>query len=248
MQKVTAIIPCFNEEKNIRKALESVRWADEVMVVDSFSTDNTLDIAREFTDVILQREYENSASQKNWAIPQAKHDWIILLDADEWATPELEAEVKQILTNPQKDAYWIYRQNYFMGEKIRYSGWQNDRVVRLFRRSCRYEPLHVHAEVITKGIEVGVLKHKLQHNTFKSTANYLKKLERYGDWAARDYAKNMQRVGFFHLLVKPFVRFLKHYVLKLGILDGRVGFIISALAAWSVFLRYFKLMELRLKK
>lgn len=244
MKKVTAIIPCFNEEIHLRGVLESVKWADEIMVVDSFSTDNSLSIAKEYTNVIIQRAYENSASQKNWAIPQASHDWILLVDADERVTPALQKEIQTILKNPEADAYWIGRINYFMGKEVKYSGLQNDKVVRLFKKKCRYEPLHVHAEIMTTGIKIGWLKEKLTHNTFKNIEDYLKKIRRYGDWAARDYMKKTPKVTFFHLLIKPAFRFFKHFILKGGILDGRVGFIISSLSAWSVFLRYWKLMSL----
>jgi glycosyltransferase involved in cell wall biosynthesis len=162
MSKLTAIIPTGNEEHNIREVLESVTFADEIMVVDSFSTDNTVAIAKEYTNFILQRDYKYSASQKNWAIPQATHDWILLVDADERVTPELQKEIKHILKNPPQHitGYWIYRMNHFMGERVKYSGWQNDKVIRLFRKDhCKYEDKMVHAEIVTDG-EVGFLKNK----------------------------------------------------------------------------------------
>lgn len=245
MQKITAIIPCYNEEIHLAAVIESVRWADEILVVDSFSTDDSLAIARAAGVRILQREYENSASQKNWAIPQATHDWIVLVDADERVTPELRDEIQATLEAPTCDAYWVRRQNYFMGQRVRYSGLQGDKVIRLFRKSCRYEPLHVHAEVDTRGLKVGMLRGVLTHDTFKSVDDYLYKIKRYARWQALDYDKRTPRVTGFHLWVKPAFRFFKHYILKRGILDGHVGFIISAVNAWAVFLRYWKLLELR---
>src|SRR5690606_36060853 len=121
LQKLTVIIPTGNEEHNIREVLESVKFADEIMVVDSFSTDKTLEIAKEYTDFIVQREYQYSASQKNWAIPQATHECILLVDADERVTPELQKEIQDILNNPPQDdtaGYWIYRMNHFMGKRV----------------------------------------------------------------------------------------------------------------------------------
>ena len=151
MEKLTVIVPVGNEAHNIREVLDSVSFADEIMVVDSHSTDDTVAIAKEYTDFIIQREYQYSASQKNWAIPQASHDWILLVDADERVTPELRDEIQSILKeNPDPDvvAYWIYRMNHFMGKRIRYSGWQNDKVIRFFRKDkCRYEDKMVHAEI-----------------------------------------------------------------------------------------------------
>lgn len=245
MEKVTAIIPCYNEEMHLEAVIESVRWADEILVVDSYSTDRSLEIARAAGVRILQREYENSASQKNWAIPQATHDWVVLVDADERVTPALRDEIQQTLQAPSADAYWIPRQNYFMGKRVRYSGLQGDKVIRLFRKSCRYEPLHVHAEIVTTGLRVGRLREALTHDTFKGVDAYLFKINRYARWQALDYDGRTPRVTFFHLLVKPVFRFWKHYILKRGLLDGQVGFVISAVNAWAVFLRYWKLLELR---
>ncbi len=244
MQKLTAIIPCLNEEIHLRAVLESVKWADEIMVVDSFSTDKSIEIAKEYTNFIIQREYENSASQKNWAIPQATHEWILLVDADERVTPELKSEIQEILKNPQKDAYWIARENYFMDKRVRHVV-KGDKVVRLFKKSCRYQPLHVHSKLDLEGLQVGWLKAKLEHHTFKSIDHFMWKINRYAEWSARDYLKKTPRITFFHLLIKPGFRFFKHYILERGFLDGKVGFIMSSVHAWSVFLRYWKMLEIR---
>ena len=176
MLKLTAIIPTGNEEHNIVEAIQSVSFADEVMVVDSFSTDKTVELAKPLANKIIQREYQNSASQKNWAIPQAKYEWILLLDADERITTELAEEIKDILSSqPIESGFWIYRQNYFMGKKVRFSGWQDDKVIRLFKRDeCRYEDKHVHAEITTQG-KIGFLKNKMLHNTLFNMQDYLLK-------------------------------------------------------------------------
>ena len=239
---ITAIIPTFNEEKKLEKALISVGFADEIIVVDSFSTDNTLKIAEKYATKILQREYENSASQKNWTIPQAKHEWIFLLDADEWITPALRKEIFKLYKQGfDKDAYWIYRNNYFMGRRIKYSGWQGDKVIRLFKKECRYENKHVHAEIITKDKKVGFLKNHIEHDTYTTLDNYISKLNRYAQWQAEDYNNRMGRITPFHVLLKPIFRFNIHYIVKLGILDGIPGFTISVLQAYAVMMRYIKL-------
>jgi len=135
MQKLTAIIPTKNEAHNIVEAIQSVDFADEIIIVDSFSTDETLNLAKPRVTKVIQREYENSASQKNWAIPQAKYDWILILDADERVTQSLREEIQQILSNnPKESGFWIYRNNHFMGKKVRFSGWQGDKVIRLFKK------------------------------------------------------------------------------------------------------------------
>ena len=227
--------------------LASVQWCDEILVVDSFSTDNTLELAAKFHPRIIQREYINSASQKNWAIPQAAHEWILLVDADERVTPELKNEIQQILRNdtPDCDAYWIHRKNYFMGKEIRYSGWQRDKVIRLFKRdTCRYEEKQVHAEIITTG-KTGKLKNKLIHNTFRDIFHYLEKWDRYSTWSANDADKKTGNINFYHFIIKPGFRFWKHYIIDLGFLDGYTGFIVCSLAAKGVFMRYVKLYGMR---
>lgn len=246
MRSLSVIITTFNEEHNIEGVLESVRWADDILIVDSFSTDRTLELARKFQVRILQRKYQGPADQKNWAIPQARSEWILLLDADERVTPALKKEVQQILGQPEIsfDAFWIGRQNFFMGKKIRFSGWQGDAVIRLFRRDlCRYNDQQVHEEIITQGIRVGRLKNKMEHYTFKDTGHFLDKMRRYARWSAQDHSDRTRRVTFFHLYFKPLLRFLKHYIWQGGFLDGQVGFIISRIMAWGVFLRYLYMKE-----
>ena len=249
MEKLTAIIPTGNEQHNIVAAIKSVEFADEIMVVDSFSNDDTIKLATPLVETILQRKYENSASQKNWAIPQAKHEWILLLDADERVTMSLKEEViKTINTNKKMSGFWIRRQNYFMGKKVRFSGWKGDKVIRLFKRDeCKYENKHVHAEIISEG-EIGILKSKLVHNTFISKSEYLNKLERYAKWQAKDYDKKTKKINFYHTIIKPSFRFIKHYIIQLGILDGYVGLIISLYQAKAVKMRYIFLNEYRSEK
>lgn len=246
MQKVTAIIPTFNEEKNIEKALKSVLWADEIIVVDAFSTDATVSLAQQYAHKVIQHPYESPAAQKNWIIPQASHAWIFLLDADEWSTPPLQEEVRQILKNgTEKTAFWIGRQNYFFGKKIRYSGWQSDAVIRLFRRDdCRYQDLHVHEEIETKG-KVGRLQNKIHHNTYSHLQSILTKLDKYTTWGAYDRLNKTKKITLYHLMAKPFFRFFRHYIIKMGFLDGKEGLIISVISAYNVFLRSLKIMRLQ---
>lgn len=245
MEKISAIIPTFNEEDNIADAIKSVDWADEILVVDSFSTDHTIKYAKMNNARVIQREYEHSASQKNWAIPQASHNWIFLLDADERCTEELRNEIVQVVSSePDINAFWISRENFFMGKKVRYSGWGNDKVVRLFKRDyCKYENKSVHAEIITEG-PIGKLKSVIKHNTYKSIQHYFAKIDRYSTYAANDLIKKHSSVGIYHLWIKPTWRFFKHYILNLGFLDGKVGYIISRMSAIDVFLRFTKLKEL----
>lgn len=247
-EKISAIIPCFNEEFNIAGAIESCLFADEIIVVDSFSTDNTLEIIKKYPQVkLLQHEYEHSAAQKNWTIPQAQHDWIFLLDADERTNPKLIDEIQSIVaSNPKEVAYWIRRDNYFMDQTVN-NVWKGDAVIRLFRKSkCRYENKHVHAEVLADG-EVGRLKNRLKHDTYagKGLEPHLLKGMRYTTWAALDRVNKIKKVTSYHLLIKPFFAFLKRYILNRGFLDGKAGFIISCMGAWNVFIRNVKVYRMQ---
>ena len=257
MHPLSVLITTFNEAEHIRDVLESVSWADEILVVDSFSTDATITLAEEFKAnifkgkmKILQRKYTSPAEQKNWAIPKVQHGWILILDADERVTPDLKNEIQILLQKePTKDAYWIPRQSFFMGKKVKYSGWQGDAVIRLLKKEkCRYANVQVHEEIVTQGIEVGRLQNKLEHYTYRDLNHFLAKMERYADWSAQDHFAKTPKVTFFHLYLKPTFRFFKHYIFQLGFLDGKVGFIISVIMAWGVFLRYVKIEEMRRDK
>jgi len=242
---LTALIPTYNEEATLRACLESVRFADEILVVDSFSTDGTLSIAREFGARILQHEYVYSARQKNWAIPRATHPWVLLVDADERVTPALRSEIETLLEQgPGHDGYWIRRLNHFLGRPIRHCGWGSDTVVRLFRRdAARYQDRKVHAEIDLPG-PLPVLGHPLEHHTFRSFGQYWRKLELYSEWGASQLHMEGRRAGPLDVFGRPVTRFLKMYVLRLGFLEGMHGLVLSMLAAFSVYLKYARLWEI----
>lgn len=251
---ITVIITTFNEAHNIEAALLSVAdYASEIIVVDSFSTDGTVEIISEkFPKVkLLFRKYSGPADQKNWAIPQAQNEFILLVDADERATPQMWQEIENLMCEPEilKDAYWIGFTHFFMDQQVRYSGWQNDKTIRFIRRDkCRYNNNRVHEEIIIEGLKVGFLKSKFLHYTFKDAVHFVRKQVRYARWSAEDYDEETRRITWYHLILKPFFRFFKHFIIKLGFLDGKVGLIISSVAAWSVFMRYVFLLEKRRKK
>lgn len=246
----TVIITTFNEADNIVRCIQSILSLTEaVLVVDSFSTDDTVARAKALGAQVLQRKYTGPADQKNWAIPQAKNEWIFLLDADETATPELLQEIQHLLampTGPTEQLYWIGRNNHFLGQRVRYSGWQGDQVVRFFHRDYgRYNDQQVHEEIITEGKRVGKLGQRLEHYTFRSLDHYLDKTRRYARWSAKDHADKTGVITPYQLLLKPLFRFFKHYIIQQGFRDGKVGLVVSAVMAWGVFLRYVYLWELR---
>lgn len=247
MNKITAIIPTGNEIHNIEAVIASVDFADEILVVDSYSTDGTFEKSVELATKVIRRNYEYSASQKNWAIPQAKHEWILLVDADERVTLELKQEIIEILKNPKPDivAYSIGRLNHFMGEPVNFSGWRNDSVIRLFKRDfCNYDDRYVHAEIIANGF-IGKLKHKLYHNTYTTFDKYIEKMNRYATWQAKDYDKKTGKLTPYHFIIKPFWGFFKHYIVQSGFRDGVVGLTIGYIQGYVIFMRYVKLWLLR---
>jgi glycosyltransferase involved in cell wall biosynthesis len=243
---LTVIVPTFNEERNIEACLSSIRWADEILVVDSFSTDRTLEIARPLSTRVLQHEYVYSAAQKNWAIPQATHPWVMIVDSDEQVSPELSREIRSLLERgPECDGYVIRRLNHFHGKPIRHGGWGRDRVLRLFKRDKgRYQDKHVHAEVEVQG-PVAELRNPLLHDTFRGFGNYLEKMDRYSDWGARDLLKRGKRARAWDLVLRPAGRFLKRYVMQGGFLDGTAGLVISGIDMYAVWLKYARAWEMR---
>lgn len=247
-QKLTVIIPCKNERLNIRPCMNSARLvADELIVSDSGSTDGTLDIIRELGGCrLIEREYINSGNFKNWAIPQASHEWVMILDSDERVTPELAQEINALLAaGPRYDGYEIYRANFFLGHRIRYAGWGADKVLRLFRRDLgRYQGESDHAEVeITTG-KVGRLKHRIEHYTYWSYDQYFRKLQRYSVQGAQNKLAAGKHVNFWEMAIAPPLRFLHCYFFRLGFLDGLAGLQISMLTGYSSFAKQLRMWEL----
>jgi glycosyltransferase involved in cell wall biosynthesis len=238
------LVPVKNEEHNLDACLRSVRWADEVVVVDSGSADGTLAIARAIADRVLEHEYVNSAAQKNWALPELTHRWVLIVDADERVTPALRAEIESVLANPRRaDGYWIRRANHFLGRPIRSAGWQRDRVLRLFDRSKgEYAPVRVHEEVRIRG-RVETLRERLVHHTYRDLDAYFVKFGRYTRWSAEELHDRGVRASGARLLLRPWLRFLRMYVLEGGFREGRTGIVLCMLAAFSVFTKYARLWE-----
>jgi len=244
-KKVTAIIPTLNEQRNIAEAIDQVNWADEILVIDSFSKDKTVEIARKMGAKVLQRNFDNYSSQKNYAIEQARHDWIFILDADERLSEDLKLEIIDKLHNiGEEKAFWIPRQNYFMGKKVRFSGWQNDKVIRLFNKNfAKYNGRLVHEEIICKK-ETGHLKSELRHYTYKNYDDYINKVKKYSLLKAQElYAKNV-KPGVFYKYIKPAYRFLYHYFINFGFLDGKTGWTIAKISAFGMRERYNKLKQM----
>jgi glycosyltransferase involved in cell wall biosynthesis len=245
---LTVLIPCKDERRNIRACIESVQAiADEILIADSGSTDGTLDIVRDTGGCrIIEREYINSANFKNWAIPQCKHEWVLVLDADERITPKLADEVRKTLENPSPeiDGYWIDRANHYLGYRIRHCGWNSDAVIRLFRRECRYETRWVHAEVDLPSSRLATLNEPMLHYTTWDSDQYLYKMNRYAGWGALNMRDAKRQPSMLAMATRAPLRFFQLYFLRLGFLDGIAGFHICMHTAYYAFLKQAKLWEL----
>ncbi|PWG05431.1 glycosyltransferase family 2 protein [Polaribacter aquimarinus] len=242
MTKITAIIPTLNEEIHIADAIESVSFADEIIVIDSHSTDKTVSIAEKYQVKIIKREFDDFSSQKNYAIDQAKYDWIYVLDADERVTSEVKKEILEVVKNP-KDfvGFYVRRTFYFCGKRLYYGGCQRDKVVRLFLKEfCKYNGSPVHETIETKG-KLGFFKHKIEHFSYKDYDHYMSKMNHYGTLRGKQYHEVGKKVNLFHILVKPPARFFIHYFIRLGFLDGFPGYIFAKTQAYGVYVRYIKL-------
>ena len=246
--KISAIITTYNEEKNIGECIDSLLWCDEIFVVDSFSTDRTPEIVRGYDDhvVFVQRTYFGSASQKNWAMDQVEHDWILIFDADERCLPKLQREIETLLTRePKHDAYTINRRCYFLGKVLRFSGWQNDRVVRLVRKgTARYPNKRVHADMDTLG-PAPVLRHVMDHYMADSLDEYIPRILKYSFWGAAQGWRDGKKSGFKEVWGRSVWRFLRTYLFQLGILDGMHGVVFCMVQAFGTYMKWALLWSWR---
>jgi glycosyltransferase involved in cell wall biosynthesis len=243
---ISVLLPTFNCEKTVRATLESVKWADEILVADSYSTDATLDVCREYGARVIQHEYINSATQKNWALPQCRHEWVFQIDSDEVMTPELRGEVeKAVAAAPaQTHAFRMPRRNHMLGRWVRFGGTYPDYQVRLVRRDlARWREREVHAHITVAG-DVGTLGSDLLHYDIPVIAKTLRNLDRYTRYEADELKKNGRSFRWHHLLLRPFGAFLYRYLWLQGFRDGWRGLIICGYWGAYVFFTRAKLWEM----
>lgn len=245
---LTVIIPSKNERTNIAQCVDSAFLvAAETLVADSGSTDGTLDYVLQRGDCrVIQRDYRTSGDFKNWAIPQANNDWVLILDADERVTPALAHEIRELLASPPAhDGYWIHRRNHLMGHRVRYTDWGRDRVLRLFRRDLgRYSGPSDHGEVEIEGGRIGALLAPLDHYTLWSWGAYLQKFDRYTRVQAEQWFAAGRPASYWRMLLQPPLRFLRDFVLHRGFLDGSAGVQIAWVSAFYSFMKQARLWEL----
>jgi glycosyltransferase involved in cell wall biosynthesis len=244
VKRLAVTVIAWNEEERLRACLESVAWADEIVVVDADSGDKTVQIAREFTDKVSVRAWPGFATQKNFAIEQASGDWILSLDADERVTPELRARIRTILENDgPADGYSIPRRNIFWGRWVRHGGLYPDYQLRLFRRSAgRFVEDAVHESVTVSG-RVEPLVEPLLHHSYRDLEDFVRRSNRYSTLSAQDWIRRGRGAGLLGLVTRPLGRFFSMYIAQGGFLDGWRGFVLAVLYAEYVFLRMAKVWE-----
>jgi glycosyltransferase involved in cell wall biosynthesis len=244
---VSATVITKNEADAIADALASLSWADEIVVVDAESTDDTVAIARRFTDRVYVRPWPGYVDQKNHAASLASHDWIFSLDADERVTSELSGEIRGLMqSEPSARGYRLPRVSFYLGRWMRTTDMYPDYQLRLYdRRHARWDGMHVHESVTVDAGAVGHLKHELQHYPYKDLSEHLIRMDRYTTLAARQMFEKGKRATRLELLLHPPAAFVRNYVLKRGFRDGKPGLIISLVNSYYVMLKFAKLWELQ---
>lgn len=240
--KISAIAITLNEAHNIEAYIDSLWFADEIIIVDSYSTDETVSLAEKHEKVtVYQRKFDNFSAQKNFAISKAKNDWVTFFDLDEEVIPKLADEIVELAKNPKAIAYYVKRDFYFMEKRIKYSGLQNDYILRFFNKNhCQYNAKLVHETLETNG-KTENLKNSLPHHTYKSFDDYTAKMHKYSALQAKMLYKKGKKPTYYHFLFRPYYRFWNQFIFRLGILDGKEGFILAYVSAFSVFKRYINL-------
>lgn len=245
MLPVSVVIATQNEEKNIREALQSIKGAAEIVIIDAFSTDKTVDICREYTDGIYQKEWQGYAKQKQIGIEHAKSKWVFILDSDERFTDSLWEEIGDIISNNEKySGYYVPRKNFFLGKWIRYGGWWPDYTLRLFLKDKGImQDRSVHEKVIVQG-GAGCLRNHLEHYTYRTVSEFIKKMDIYSALSAKELKEKGTRPGAIKLVVHPMFTFFKMFFFRFGFMDGTHGLALAVLYSYYTFLKYLKLWEL----
>jgi glycosyltransferase involved in cell wall biosynthesis len=242
---VSVAIITKNEEVNIGDALESVKEFEDIVVIDSFSTDRTPEICRRYTGRFIQHEWQGYARQKQMAVDYAAKDWVFILDADERVTPELKTEIKEKIKDTPFSGFYIPRKNFFLGRWIRHSGWWPDHTLRLFRKDVSYvQQREVHEKVVVEG-SVGYMKAPIEHYTYRTISDYINKMEIYTTLSARELVDKKSITPIVSMMISPVFVFFKMFFLRQGFRDGIHGLVLATLYSMYTFLKYVKIWEHR---
>jgi glycosyltransferase involved in cell wall biosynthesis len=240
---LSAIIITYNEEARIRRCLTSLVWVDEIIIVDSGSTDSTISICREYTDLVFIRPFDNFARQKNYGVEKANYDWILSIDADEVVSSELRAEIERLLHAPEHDAYYVARNEYIFGKVVGYWPWHPTYLIRLFRKEKGYWVGDVHEGVKVDGT-VGKLRNRLDHLSHETIADFITKLNTYTSIEAKTRVEAGCKPRVWKILVAPSVSFFVSYFFYGAWTNGAHGFLLAALVAIYTFVKHAKIWDL----
>ncbi len=245
--KLTVTVITFNEAEHIAAALDSVAWADEIIVVDSGSTDGTVDVARAKATRVIVREWPGYSAQKNFAADQASNDWVLSMDADERVTPALATEIRALVASgPGARGYKVRRVTHYLGQWIRSTDWFPDYQLRLYdRRAGRWNGLRIHESFLLAEGAPAELHGELEHYAYRDIAHHLHKINLYTTLIAEQWHEEGRRASAIQVLVHPLLAFLRNYVMRAGVKQGTAGLIISVLNSYYVFLKFAKLWERR---
>ena len=245
--KISGLIITYNEEKNIEDVILNLDFVDELIIIDSFSTDNTVAIIKKYPNVkLIQNKFENYTSQRNLALEYANQQWILFIDADERVSEELKKEIIETVNNKTDNAaFSFYRKFMFQGKDLRFSGWQTDKNIRLFLKGkAKYiSDKLVHEKLMIDG-PIGRLKNKLIHYSYTDYDSYKQKMIYYGKLKARELYLKGTKPNLLHFYLKPLYKFSHSYLIRLGIFDGKKGIIICYLNALSIYVRYVELKQM----
>ena len=247
---ITVLLPTYNSEKSIKRTLDSIKWADEIIVVDSFSNDNTIQIASEFGAKVMQHEYINSAKQKNWAMQHCSHPWIFQIDSDEHLESNAEKVIRNSLSNASEDihCFKMPRKNHVLGKWVQYGGLYPDWEYRLFRKDKgKWWDREVHSKIIVPG-KIGELKTPLLHYGMPNIGKQISNLDRYTRYEADELQKTNSQFSFIKWILGPIFIFLKRYIYLQGFRDGWRGFFLAVYASFYIFVSHTKLLELKILK
>ncbi|MEO6695308.1 MAG: glycosyltransferase family 2 protein [Ignavibacteria bacterium] len=248
MKKISAVIICKDEESNIEDCLKSILWCDEIIIIDSFSKDSTLKIAKIYTDNIFQNEWKGFSNQRKFALTKINYEWIISLDADERCGSELKNEINSVLSkdNIPEKGFLIPRKSFFLGKWVRHCGWYPDHQLRLFRKDSVY----IGERLVHEGYEVngetGKLKNDILHYTVNSISEFMSRINLYSTLSANEKMSD-RKIGVAYILIKPFLEFMKKYIFQMGFMDGITGVMVCYFHMMTKTLTYMKIREMQNK-
>jgi glycosyltransferase involved in cell wall biosynthesis len=248
---VSACIVCFNEKDNIKKCLESVKWCDEIIVVDSGSTDGTVEICRQYTDKVHHNKWPGFVAQKNHALSLASNDWVLSLDADEYLSDELQTEIKSIWEKGETTVhagFYAPRKTFYLGRWILHGGWYPDYKLRLWKKILgKWDGIDPHDRVALSQGNTLKLNNPIIHNNYIDLSDQLSTVNKFSSTAAEALIKEGKSFSFINLVFRPPIKFIENYFFKLGFLDGMAGLIIAVNSAFYVFNKYAKMWEIKKK-